>query len=96
MRREGRAAAVLEGEAGQQDPVEEAFEQGWNTAPPDREDEHQMLGPTDQLLGVQQVGFQGLYLLIAVMQDRVEGQVAKLQQADVMALLAGAGDVAVA
>src|SRR5690606_6537305 len=85
-----RAVAVLEGETGQEDPVEEALEQCRQPAPPDRIDEHQMLGPVNQPLGLEQVRFQALALSVTVAQYRVELHFAQFYLAHHMPLAAGA------
>ncbi|VTL97415.1 Uncharacterised protein [Pseudomonas aeruginosa] len=72
-------AAVAEGEARLQGAVEEALQQGRQAAPPDRVDEHQVLGPVDLPLRFQQVGLEHLALLVALVEDRVEGQLAEFQ-----------------
>lgn len=87
-------AAVAEGEARLQDAVEEALQQRRQAAPPDRVDEHQVLGPVDLPLRFQQVGFEHLALFVAFVEDRVEGQLAQLQFAHHVILAARALGVA--
>ncbi|MCY1363909.1 hypothetical protein D9M69_506900 [compost metagenome] len=76
---EGFALAILEGKTRQEHPVEKALEQGRYATPPDRINQCQLFGPQDIGLGVTQVGFQRLDLLIAFAQHRVKIHAAQKQ-----------------
>ena len=93
--RKSGVAAVFEGEPGQEDPVEEALEQGWNAAPPDRVNEGQVIRPENLLLCLQQVGLKCLDFLVTLMQDRIEIQCREVQQANLVACFGGGFDIGV-
>lgn len=92
---EGFAFAVFEGETRQENPIDKTLHQCRNATPPDGENKRQVIGPQDIGLGVEQVGFQGLGLVVAVVQDGIESQIAQAQNAYFVAGRFGAGDVGV-
>lgn len=76
---------VPEREAGQEHPVEKALEQGRHGPPPVWIDEHQMLRPADRFLSRDQVRFQGLDGVVALVENGVESQLAQGQETDLVA-----------
>ena len=93
---EGVAFLVFEGKARQQHAIKKALQQGRNTAPPDGKNQHQMLGPGDVGLRMEQIRLQRLNLSIPFMQHRIKAQRTKAQYTYLVACACRRRDITVA
>ena len=65
---------VAKGETRQQGAIQQPLEPGWQVAPPDGGDDHQMVGLRQALLHRLQIRFEGLHLVIGMVKIRREGE----------------------
>ena len=84
---------VAKGETRQQGAIQQPLEPGWQVAPPDGGDDHQMVGLHQALLHRLQIGLEGLRLVIAMVKIRRESELPHVMQGDARAPLLGAAGI---